>query len=91
MQKAYLDTLAHKPEAFTNRLVFATAPFPTPAHRLITAFCCSIAEALREAQLSMIKGTIFIEEDQLISLTDSKLLPPELNVEGRQDFSHPYY
>lgn len=39
----------------------------------------------------MIKGTIFIEGDQLISLTDSKLLPPELNVEGRQDFSHPYY
>ena len=49
------------------------------------------AEALRQAQLSMIQGEIFIEEDQLVSLTDSKQLPPELATEGREYFSHPYF
>lgn len=49
------------------------------------------AEALRRAQLSMLRGDIFAEGDQLVGLTQSRPLPPELIIEGRQNFSHPYY
>ncbi|MEM9161872.1 MAG: CHAT domain-containing protein [Cyanobacteria bacterium P01_F01_bin.4] len=49
------------------------------------------AEALRRAQQAMIRGDVYAEGDQLVSLTQSRPLPPELITEGRQDFSHPYY
>ncbi|MEM8806055.1 MAG: CHAT domain-containing protein [Cyanobacteria bacterium P01_G01_bin.38] len=49
------------------------------------------ADALRRAQLSMIRGDIYAEDDQLVGLTQSRPLPPELATEERQDFSHPYY
>ncbi|MEO1180060.1 MAG: CHAT domain-containing protein, partial [Cyanobacteria bacterium J06636_28] len=51
------------------------------------------AEALRQAQLAMIRGDIAIEGDQLKLPEGSRPLPPGLALgEDRvQDFSHPYY
>ena len=47
--------------------------------------------ALRKAQLAMLRGNIFIQDDQLIGPAHSIRLPLELITEGRQNFSHPYY
>lgn len=51
------------------------------------------AEALREAQLSMLRGNVVIEEGQLRgSGTQSGVsLPPQLAELGQVDLSHPYY
>ncbi|MBT9315889.1 CHAT domain-containing protein [Leptothoe spongobia] len=49
------------------------------------------AEALRQAQLAMLRGDISIEDDQLKGLAESHQLPDELAIEGRADFRHPYY
>ncbi len=49
------------------------------------------AEALRWAQLAMIRGDISVEGDQLKGLDGARKLPIELAIEGQQDFSHPYY
>lgn len=49
------------------------------------------AEALRRAQLAMIRGDISVEGDQLKGLGGAQKLPIELAIEGEQDFSHPYY
>lgn len=51
------------------------------------------AEALRQAQIAMIKGQVRIEKGQLFS-TNSQggvLLPPELAKSGDKNFSHPAY
>jgi len=49
------------------------------------------AEALRRAQLAMLRGQLHVESGQLrgIGVVGTIPLPPELP--GNQDFSHPYY
>ncbi|MDV3353029.1 CHAT domain-containing protein [Leptothoe sp. LEGE 181152] len=49
------------------------------------------ADALRQAQLAMIRGDIFVDGDQLKGLGEAQKLPVELVIEGQRDFSHPYY
>lgn len=49
------------------------------------------AEALREAQLAMLRGDIFVADDRLHGLAASRQLPDELAIEGQEDFTHPYY
>ncbi|MBE9066981.1 CHAT domain-containing protein [Leptolyngbya cf. ectocarpi LEGE 11479] len=49
------------------------------------------AEALRAAQLAMIRGDIFVDNDQLKGLGESQQLPTELTIDGQRNFSHPYY
>ncbi|MDY6784628.1 MAG: CHAT domain-containing protein [Cyanobacteriota bacterium] len=49
------------------------------------------AEALRGAQLAMIRGEVRSENGQLIAPRRSFPLPPELAGVGSKDFSHPYY
>ncbi|MEM7794988.1 MAG: CHAT domain-containing protein, partial [Cyanobacteria bacterium P01_C01_bin.118] len=49
------------------------------------------AEALREAQLAMLRGEIFVDGDRLNGVTESRQLPAELAANGQVDFSHPYY
>lgn len=49
------------------------------------------AEALRQAQLAMLKGEITLEEGQILSTRGTNVpLPPELS-ELEENFSHPYY
>ncbi|MBE9114540.1 CHAT domain-containing protein [Lusitaniella coriacea LEGE 07157] len=48
------------------------------------------AEALRQAQLAMIRGEVRFEEGQLITPGGNFPLPPELQVRTL-DLSHPYY
>jgi filamentous hemagglutinin family protein len=51
------------------------------------------AEALRQAQIAMIKGQVRIEGGQLrgIGQGESIPLPPELGQIDQKEFSHPYY
>ncbi|HEY9608546.1 CHAT domain-containing protein, partial [Allocoleopsis sp.] len=49
------------------------------------------AEALRQAQIAMMKGQVRLEGSQLRTSTMSIQLPPELAQYGNQNFSHPYY
>jgi len=51
------------------------------------------AEALRKAQLAMIHGEVFINNNQLEGVLEKGgiLLPPELQQSGKMNFSHPYY
>ncbi|MGF1567121.1 MAG: CHAT domain-containing protein [Nodosilinea sp.] len=49
------------------------------------------AEALRQAQLAMIRGEVYTESGQLIWPSGTLSLPPDLAVDGRQDLSHPFY
>ncbi|MDJ1175558.1 CHAT domain-containing protein [Roseofilum capinflatum] len=49
------------------------------------------AEALRQAQLKMLRGEIQIEGDRLLLSRGSVPLPPELTDEEIRDFSAPYY
>ncbi|MEG4344103.1 CHAT domain-containing protein [Microcoleus sp. A003_D6] len=51
------------------------------------------AEALRQAQISMIKGQVRIENGRLIlsNLNKELELPPELAKLGNENLSHPYY
>jgi filamentous hemagglutinin family protein len=51
------------------------------------------AEALRQAQMAMIKGQVRLEGGQLqgIGQGSSIPLPPELAEVGDKEFSHPYY
>ena len=49
------------------------------------------AEALRLAQLAMLRGDITVEGDQLQGVDQAWPLPVELAADGAQDFSHPYY
>jgi CHAT domain-containing protein len=49
------------------------------------------SEALRQAQLAMIKGSVRIENNQLYNSDKSVSLPPDLSAPGNLSLSHPYY
>jgi CHAT domain-containing protein len=49
------------------------------------------SEALRRAQLAMIRNTVRIESDRLYGSGTPITLPPNLSAEGSQSLSHPYY
>jgi filamentous hemagglutinin family protein len=49
------------------------------------------AEALRQAQLAMLRGEVRVENGQLITSGGSFALPPELAWIGNKKLTHPYY
>jgi len=49
------------------------------------------AEALRQAQIAMLKGQVQFKQGHLVSDNKSIPLPPELVKLGDKDFSHPYF
>ncbi len=49
------------------------------------------AEALRQAQLGMLKGTVKLEDGYVVTGSRKLPLPAKLKKLGNQDFSHPYY
>lgn len=49
------------------------------------------SEALRQAQLAMIRGEVRLEEGKLLGSGESITLPPELAEIGDKDLSHPYF
>ncbi|HEY9606870.1 MAG TPA: CHAT domain-containing protein, partial [Allocoleopsis sp.] len=49
------------------------------------------AEALRQAQIAMIKGQVQLKAGNLLADNKSIPLPPELSKLGQKDFSHPYF
>jgi filamentous hemagglutinin family protein len=50
------------------------------------------AEALRRAQISMIKGEVIVNNNELEGIGPTGIsLPPELRQSGKINFSHPYY
>jgi len=49
------------------------------------------AEALRDAQLAMIKGQVRLGGGQLEGTGEKLPLPPELEEQGDRTFNHPYY
>ena len=49
------------------------------------------AEALRQAQLAMLRGEVRIQNGELITNTRRFPLPPELTNFTSQEFTHPYY
>ena len=49
------------------------------------------AEALRQAQIAMIRGTVSIEDGQLRGAAGDLSLPPELGQSQDKHLSHPYY
>jgi CHAT domain-containing protein len=49
------------------------------------------AEALRQAQIAMLRGQIRIESGHLVGLDQKIPLPPELENRKDQELSHPYY
>ncbi|HEY9859974.1 MAG TPA: CHAT domain-containing protein, partial [Candidatus Obscuribacterales bacterium] len=48
-------------------------------------------EALRHAQLAMIRGQVQVDQGKLRSSSESMPLPPELAELGTKDLAHPYY
>ncbi|MDE5090538.1 MAG: CHAT domain-containing protein, partial [Trichodesmium sp. St18_bin3_1_1] len=50
------------------------------------------AEALRKAQLAMLRGDLHLQDGHILRNGNQGLpLPPELAIGGRRDLSHPYY
>ncbi|HAA29949.1 MAG TPA: hemagglutination activity domain protein, partial [Cyanobacteria bacterium UBA8553] len=49
------------------------------------------AEALRQAQVSMIKGKVGLKGGQLVTSTKAVPLPPELTKLGNKNLEHPYF
>jgi CHAT domain-containing protein len=49
------------------------------------------AEALRQAQIAMLKGQVHIENGQLHSSNGSIPLPPEMAIDDNKNLSYPYY
>ena len=49
------------------------------------------AEALRKAQLAMIKDQVRLEHGKLVTTTGTSAIPSQLTRIGDRDFSHPYY
>jgi CHAT domain-containing protein len=49
------------------------------------------AEALRQAQVSMIKGKVRLKGGQLVTSTKAVPLPPELSKLGNKNLEHPYF
>jgi filamentous hemagglutinin family protein len=49
------------------------------------------AEALRQTQLAMLKGQVYLKGGQLVTSSQSVPLPAELARIGDKNFEHPYY
>jgi CHAT domain-containing protein len=49
------------------------------------------AEALRQAQIAMLKGQVSLRGNQLVTPNDTVSLPPELANMGIKKLSHPYF
>lgn len=49
------------------------------------------SEALRQAQLAMLRGEVRLEGGQLVTSRGSLALPTDLAQLGERDFSHPYF
>jgi filamentous hemagglutinin family protein len=49
------------------------------------------AEALRQTQLAMLKGQVYVKENQLVTSHQSASLPAELAQIGDKNFQHPYF
>lgn len=49
------------------------------------------AEALRQAQVAMLKGQVRLEKGRLVTGSKSFPLPPQLRQIGDKEFAHPYY
>ncbi|MBN3944725.1 CHAT domain-containing protein [Nostoc sp. NMS9] len=49
------------------------------------------AEALRQAQVAMLKGQVRLEKGRLVTGSRSFLLPAQLEQIENKDFTHPYY
>jgi CHAT domain-containing protein len=49
------------------------------------------AEALRQAQLAMLKGEVRLQGGKLITSRSSFPLPTEIALLGDKDLTHPYY
>jgi CHAT domain-containing protein len=49
------------------------------------------AEALRQAQIAMLKGQVSLQGNQLVTPNDTVSLPPELANMGIKNLSHPYF
>jgi CHAT domain-containing protein len=49
------------------------------------------AEALRQAQIAMLKGQVSLRGNQLVTPNDTVSLPPELANMGIKNLSHPYF
>ena len=49
------------------------------------------AEALREAQIAMLQGKVYIENGELHGTNNRIVLPPELRSSRKETFSHPYF
>jgi len=49
------------------------------------------AEAIRKAQLAMLKGQVYTKDGQLVTTQETMSLPPELARLRDQTFEHPYY
>ncbi|CBN54033.1 MULTISPECIES: CHAT domain-containing protein [Kamptonema] len=49
------------------------------------------ADALRFAQIAMLKGNVRVENGKLFTATGTYSLPPALTQQDKRDFIHPYY
>jgi len=49
------------------------------------------AQALRQAQIAMLRGQVRLESGQLVGIGTNVTLPPELKDRSDRTFSHPYY
>ncbi|NEO83631.1 MAG: CHAT domain-containing protein [Spirulina sp. SIO3F2] len=49
------------------------------------------AQALRQAQLAMLKGQVSVDEGQLQTSTETLELPADLDIPPADDLNHPYY
>ncbi|MDJ0658880.1 MAG: CHAT domain-containing protein [Crocosphaera sp.] len=49
------------------------------------------AKAIREAQLSLLRGEVYVENGQLVTPDNRLPLPPQLTALGDQSFEHPYF
>jgi CHAT domain-containing protein len=49
------------------------------------------AEALRQAQIAMIKGQVSLKDGNLVTAKETVPLPPELAKLGTRNLSHPYF
>ena len=49
------------------------------------------ADALRQAQLAMLTGQVYVEDGKLVTSSGNISLPEELKGQANADLSHPYY
>jgi CHAT domain-containing protein len=49
------------------------------------------AEALRQSQISMLRGQVSLKEGKLFSGKETVPLPPELAKLGTRNLTHPYF